>query len=77
MKTILFDAPIRKFILDTFGKSVNSDGLVVEKNKPKQLVLTPNGEEIDVNQFGGIKKGSEIFIKSDLISLINLYDSTK
>lgn len=71
---ITFDASAKRDILDLFNKAVDEEGYIVEKNNSTQKVLTFDGEEIKVEQFAGIRKGSEIFIKSDLVSLINLAD---
>lgn len=75
MKTITFDNGLKEFILDIFSKQVDREGFIVEKDNIKQRVLAPDGQEVRLEQFAGIKRGSEIFIKSDLISLMNLCDS--
>lgn len=74
MNTVTFDKSTRGFILDTFDKAVDSDGYIVEKRNPNQSVLTIDGQEIKADQFAGVRKGSEIYIKSDLISLMQLCD---
>jgi hypothetical protein len=66
---ITFDASARGFILDSFGKAAK-DGFIVEKSKPSQKVLTPRGEEIPVREFAGVRQGSVIFVKSDIVSLV-------
>jgi hypothetical protein len=66
---ITFDESARGFILDAFGKSVR-DGFVVEKSKPSEKVITPRGEDIPVKEFAGVRKGSVIFVKSDIVSLV-------
>jgi len=71
MKTITFDKSLSEEILAAFDKTVDEERLVVEKSNTKQKVLTPCGEEIFVDEFAGIVPGSEVFIKSDLISLMN------
>jgi hypothetical protein len=75
MKLITFEKSARKNIFDFLGKTTDQDGYLVEKNDPHQRVLTQEGEEIHESQFGGVRKGSEIFFKSDIVSLINLYDA--
>lgn len=72
MKTVIFDPSAKNQVLNAFDKSVDSEGYVVEKNNPKQRVITPEGEEVLFDNFAGLRRGSEIFIKSDIISLINL-----
>ncbi len=67
---ILFTEASLPFILEAFGKSIE-DGLIIE-NKTGETVLSPEGEEIEASKFGGLKKGSEIFIKDDLYSIMKL-----
>lgn len=71
---ISFDKASREFVLDSFDKAVDSEGFIVEKSNLKQRVLTPEGEEIRFEDFAGIKKGSLLFFKRDLPSLIKLSD---
>jgi len=70
-KTITFDKGLRKDILNIFSKTTDDEGLIVEKSDKKQKILTPEGDEINIKEFAGITSGSEVFIKSDLISLID------
>ena len=67
---MLFTPKAVPFILESFGKSINDDGLITDENG--EPILTPEGELIHYSKFGGLKKGSEIFIKDDLYSIINL-----
>lgn len=74
MNIITFDKFARQFILESFNKDLDLDGYIVEKSNPEQRVLSPNGDVIRENEFAGVKKGSEVFIKSDLLSIIELSD---
>ena len=67
---ISFDGSAKKFVLGAFGKTLDQEKFVVEQSNPSQRVLTPKGEEVRFYQFAGIRKGSEIYIKSDIASLI-------
>lgn len=71
-KVITFEASAKKEILSFFDKSIDEKGFIVEKDDRTQRVMTPDGEEICLEEFAGLRGGSEIFIKSDLISLINI-----
>lgn len=71
---ITFDSTARDFILDAFGKK-SQGGFIVEKSHPDQRVITPRGEEIPVKDFAGVRKGSVIFVKSDIVSLIEAADA--
>jgi len=73
-KIITFEKEAKLEILEAFKKTVDENGYIVEKEKPSQRVLTIDGEELKLEDFAGIRKGSEIFIKSDLVSIINLVD---
>jgi hypothetical protein len=67
---LFFESSAKKFILSAFGKTVDQEKFIVEQTDANQRVLTPTGEEIRLSQFAGIRKGSEIYIKSDIASLI-------
>lgn len=69
---ITFEKSAREDVLSFFGKIVDKEGYIVEKEDPTQKVITPDGEEVTLEEFAGIRKGSDIFIKSDLNTLINL-----
>lgn len=71
---ITFDRGARNFIIDAFDKAIDSEGFIVEKSSPGERVLTPEGEQIQANRLGAIKKGSLKFFKSDLASLLTLSD---
>lgn len=77
MNSITFDKSARDFILETFNKTIGNEGYIVEKDNPNQRVLTSDGEEIKMEEFAGIKKGSEKYIKSDIVSLIKLSDELR
>ena len=72
ISNITFDEETKKDILELYGKSTDDEGFIVEKENTLQRVLTPKGEEIHIDDWSGIMKGSEAFIKSDTISLVEL-----
>ena len=74
MNRITFDASAQEFILKTFDKTTDPEGFIVERAHPIQKVLTQEGEPIKLGELAAITKGSQIFVKSDLISLIELSD---
>ena len=74
MDRIIFDDSTREFILDTFGKTVDSHGFIVEKQNQHNRVLTRDGVEVKDRNFAGITKGSEIYYRSEITSLIDMYD---
>ncbi|MCK5176893.1 MAG: hypothetical protein KAQ92_04155 [Candidatus Aenigmarchaeota archaeon] len=69
---ISFTADAKEDILDLYDKTIDDNGFIVEKENTNQKVLTKNGEDIHIDEWGGIIKGSEEFIKSDIFSLIQL-----
>ena len=68
---ITFDKSAKREILDIFDKTIK-DKFIVEKSNTDQKVLTSEGQEITIDEFAGIKVGSEIIIKKDLISLMRI-----
>ena len=72
LSQITFSESSREDILDLYGKTVDDEGFIVEKQNLNQRVLTPKGEEIHIKEWAGIRKGSEAFVKNDTFSLIEL-----
>jgi hypothetical protein len=70
--SLTFDSSLNEEVLNFFDKMVNEDNVIVEKSNPQQQVLSADGQEVKLEEFGGIRKGSEVFIKNDLISLMRL-----
>jgi hypothetical protein len=73
MKKVIFDSSSKNWVLEIFGKSIDSEGFVVELNNER--VLTPEGFEILAEDLAVIKKGSEKFISGDLTSLMKFSKS--
>lgn len=73
LQSITFDKSAAKFILEAFGKTVNQEGYLVEK-ETSDHVLSKNGGHILISEFGGIAKGSEIYLKSDIVSMIDFVE---
>ena len=71
---ITFDESTKEEILSCFGKTIDKEGYIVERDNPEQRVTTPEGDFVPIQEFAGIRKGSEIYLKSDLPSLIKLLD---
>lgn len=69
---MVFTKDAKKEILNLLGKDIDNEGVIVEKGNPTQRVLTFDGEEISLMEFGGVQKGSEVFIKDNLVSLMRL-----
>jgi len=70
---LLFTEKAIPLILEAYGKSINDDGIIID-TKTGEPVYTKTGELIPISNFGGIKKGSEIFLKDDLGTIINLVE---
>lgn len=69
---ITFDKTSKRDVLSFLNKTLDNDGFIVEKDNPEQRVLTFDGQEISLDEFGGVQKGSEVFIKNNLVSLMRL-----
>lgn len=73
-KIITFDKSLKKNILQYFGYTTNDTGEIVEIENYDNKALTSEGDILTLEEFAGIQKGSLLFIKSDIISLIKLAD---
>ena len=73
LQTITFDKSATSFILEAFGKTVDKNGFLIEK-ETRDYVLSRHGEHIQVSEFGGIAKGSELYLKSDVASMIDFIE---
>ncbi len=74
---ITFDKTAKEKILQIFGLTIDEDNFIVEQTNRSQRVISSNGDEVKLEEFAGIVKGSLIFYKSDLPSLIDLSDRLK
>lgn len=73
-RIITFDISAKERILEAFDKTIDKEGYIVEKNRPGEKILSQEGEELRLEDFAGLKKGSLVFIRSGLTSLIKLAD---
>lgn len=71
---ISFHKTLRPQVLKAFQKKVDNESYITDGISGER-VLTHEGEEIQVKDFGGILKGSLVFVKSDLISLVSYLSS--
>jgi len=72
---IVFDEKSKEALLEIMNKSVDPEGFIIEKDNPTERVLTKEGEEIKLEEFAGVRKGSEVFIKNDLNSILELAET--
>ena len=72
---IVFDEKSKRNILEIMNKAIDSKGFIVEKENTSERVLTKDGEEIKFEEFAGVRKGSETFIKNDLNSILELAET--
>lgn len=61
-------------ILKAFGKKIDQENGVIRDIETNEPIMTPEGEEITKSTFGGIKKGSTLFLKKDLLTAIKLVE---
>jgi hypothetical protein len=75
-KVITFDTAAKPLILQIFGITLDSKSFLIDKGTGER-VYTPDGDEVQLEEFGAIEKGSVRVLKSDLPSLIELADRLK
>ena len=68
-----FPSSCKEAILKALGVEVRALGLLFDKKTGEQI-YTRDAEEVTIDAFAAVKKGSLVFLKSDLPSLIQLAD---
>ncbi len=71
---ITFNPSLKTEILKYFGYGINKEDEIIELDNTESKALTPEGEILTLSEFAGIRGGSLLFIKSDIVSLIKLAD---
>ncbi|MBI4170189.1 MAG: hypothetical protein HY514_00705 [Candidatus Aenigmarchaeota archaeon] len=56
------------FLLEKFGKEVNEEGFIIDKETKEKVTCRYTGREIKKETLGGILPGSEIFIEDSDIA---------
>lgn len=78
MKNVItFESSLKKEMLGIFGFTTDEYGYIVEKDTPDQKAMTPDGQSIHIDEWAGLMAapgGGLIFIRSDLVSLIEFSD---
>ena len=77
---ITFDSDSKEEILSFFGKTVDSDGYIVDSRDRSHRITARDGKYIKLTEFAGIRRGKLgglEYIRSDLGSLIELRDETE
>lgn len=67
------DDATKKAILGAFDLEVNDNGIIVS-SITKEPALTPEGLDIPLSKFAGIRPGSRKMIRSDIVSLMDAAD---
>lgn len=69
--TIIFQNNIKEEIVkEVLQKDINEEGYIIDK-RTQEAVLSSDGSEVNIEDFGGFENGSEIFIKKDIVSLMD------
>ena len=72
---IIFEKVLSPEILDAFGKTTDKEDYIMNKSTGKRVLSSSDGGEVHIAEFAGIIPGSEIHLKSDIISLIKYVES--
>ena len=71
---ITFEESAVDHVLREFDKSVDDEGYIIEEESGDR-VLTPEGDELRVDDLGAIAKGSEIFIEDNFVSVLEYVET--
>lgn len=71
MNTIIFDSSLKETIITKgLKKEINDEGNIID-TQTQEEVLSPEGTPIHFQDLGIFENGSEIFIKDDIVSLMD------
>jgi hypothetical protein len=70
---ITFGSSASETVLEQFGKTVDEEGYIIDEETGERTT-TRQGEEIKIEEFGGIGKGSEIFVKNNFNSVADFVE---
>ncbi|MEA3378049.1 MAG: hypothetical protein U9Q69_00260 [Nanoarchaeota archaeon] len=77
LSQVTFKEESKLDVLELFGKTLDEESYIVEIDNVNQRVLTPKGKEIHISEWAGVMKGSEVFVKSDTFSLMEIAKKIK
>jgi hypothetical protein len=63
------DKQTKLFVLALLNKTVDNDGYIIEVES-ENPVLTRKGESLHIDNFGGVRNGSEIFLEDNYVSIL-------
>lgn len=70
MNKIIFDSKLKeKIVKKALNKDINEERNIIDK-LTEQEVLSPDGTTVSIDDLGVFENGSEIFIKNDIVSLM-------
>lgn len=73
---IIFEKSLSSYVLDIFGKKTDKDGYIINSKTGRKVLSSSDNEEVHISEFAGITPGSEIYLKSDIISLIKYVEKS-
>lgn len=72
---IVFEENRVEYLLDLFDKEEDSDGYILDPEKGVRVTHRDTDEPIKVKELGVVGKGSQIFVKDEVDSIVDFVDS--
>ena len=66
---ITFGPSATETVLEEFGKTVDEEQYIIDKETEERVESYYKGEEIHIDEFGGVIEGSVGFIKDDFAEI--------
>lgn len=73
---IIFEKSLSPEMLDIFGKKTDNYGYIINSKTGKKVLSSSDNGEVHISEFAGIVPGSEIYLKSDIVSLIKYVEKS-
>lgn len=67
-KTLTFECGAEEYLLKVFGNEIDDEGYIMNTERDERET-TPDGNEIHIEDFGGVEKGSTLYLEDDIVSV--------
>ena len=71
---ITFRPSAAEKVLEKFGKEVDEEGYIVDQETQERVESNLNNE-VTIDNFGGVGKGSQVFLEKDYVSVAEFVES--
>lgn len=68
---LTFDESAAEDILEAFDREVDEEGYIIDPETGEREVVPGSNQEIHIDDFSGVEKGSVLFLNDDFTTLVD------